>query len=72
MRGTFIVLSATGRREFAPSATEALGLFRDYMKFRRPKVRIEDERGNPVSFFQLKVLAESEAEMASPSPRKPT
>ena len=56
-----MVLSATGRREFAPSATEALGLFRDYMKFRRPKVRIEDERGNPVTFFQLKALAESES-----------
>ena len=56
-----MVLSGTGRREFAPSATEALGLFRDYMKFRRPKVRIEDERGNPVSFFQLKELAESES-----------
>ena len=59
MRKTFTVLSGTGRREFAPSATEALRLFREFMKFRRPSVRIEDERGNPVTFFQLKALAES-------------
>lgn len=61
MRKTFTVLSGTGRREFASSATEALCLFREFTKFRRPNVRIEDERRNPVTFFQLKALAESES-----------
>jgi hypothetical protein len=64
MRKTFVVLSGTGirdMREWAPSATEALRLARAYMQLRRPGVRIEDERGNPVSFFQLKDAAELEA-----------
>jgi hypothetical protein len=30
------------------------------MKLRRPSVRIEDERGNPISFVQLKDMAERE------------
>jgi hypothetical protein len=30
------------------------------MKLRRPGVRVEDERGNPVSFFQLKEMAAAE------------
>ena len=58
-----IVLSGTGirdTRELAPSATEALRLVRNHMKMRRPAVRVEDERGNPVSFFQLKEMANSE------------
>jgi hypothetical protein len=57
MRKPLIVLSGTGIRNFrewAPPATEALRLVRDHMKLRRPGVRVEDERGNPVSFFQLK------------------
>ena len=56
----FLVLSGTGirdTREWVPSATEALRLVRTYMKLRRPSVRIEDERGNPVSFFELKEMA---------------
>jgi hypothetical protein len=56
MKG-FIVLSGTGIkdiREWVPSATTALQLASAHMKLRRPGVRIEDERGNPVSFFQLK------------------
>jgi hypothetical protein len=48
-------------RELAPSATIALRLVRNHMKLRRPDVRIEDERRNPVSFFQLKEMAELEA-----------
>jgi len=59
-----IVLTGTGireAREWAPSASEALRLVRDHMKMRRPAVRIEDERGNPVSFFHLKEMAELEA-----------
>ena len=64
-------------REWVPSATEALHLVRGqhprminkvmctidqaHMKLRRPSVRIVDERGNPVSFFQLKDAAELEA-----------
>jgi hypothetical protein len=58
-----IVLTGRGirdTREWAPSATMALRLVRDHMKLRRPTVRIEDERGNPVSFFQLKEMAELE------------
>ena len=64
MRKTFVVLSGTGIRntcEWVPTATEALRLVRDHMNLRRPGVRIEDERGNPVTFFQLKALAESES-----------
>ena len=45
------------RREWTPSASEALRLVREHIKLRRPGVRIEDERGNPVTFFQLKALA---------------
>jgi uncharacterized protein YnzC (UPF0291/DUF896 family) len=63
MLKAFIVLSGTTtgiRRERAPSATEALRMFRDHMKFRRPGVRVTDERGNPVTFFELKALAEQE------------
>ena len=59
----FVVLSGTRIRifrEVEPSATQALRLVRDHMKMRRPNVRIEDERGNPVSFFQLKEMAETE------------
>jgi hypothetical protein len=59
-----IVLTGTGIRnvrELAPSASEALRLVRNHMKVRRPAVRVEDERGNPVSFFQLKEMAELEA-----------
>jgi hypothetical protein len=60
----FIVLTGTGikdTREWAPSATTALQLVRAHMKLRRPGVRIEDERGNPISFFQLKDMAEVES-----------
>jgi hypothetical protein len=54
MRNALIVLTGTGlrdTRDWAPSATEALCLVREHMKSRRPAVRIEDECGNPVSFF---------------------
>jgi hypothetical protein len=50
----FVVLSGTGirdTREWVPSATDALRLVRSHMKLRRPGVRIQDERGNAVSFF---------------------
>lgn len=59
----FIVLTGTGikdAREWAPSASAALRLIREHVKLRRPGVRVEDERGNPVSFFQLKDMAASE------------
>ena len=61
---SFVVLTGTGikdTREWAPSATTALQLVRNHMKLRRPSVRIEDERGNSVSFFQLKDMAELES-----------
>ena len=64
MSKSFIVISGTGirdRREWVFSATEALRLVLDHMKFRRPAVRVEDERGNAVTFFQLKAFAESES-----------
>jgi hypothetical protein len=60
MPKSFVVLSGTGirdTREWVPSATEALRLVLRHMKLRRPGVRIEDERGNPVTFFQLKEMA---------------
>jgi hypothetical protein len=60
----FVVLSGTGikdTREWVPTANDALRLVRTYMTLRRPAVRIEDERGNPVSFFQLKEMAELES-----------
>jgi hypothetical protein len=64
MRKPLVVLSGTRIRTFlerVPSATEALHLVRDHIRLRRPGVRVEDERGNPVSFFQLKEMAELEA-----------
>jgi hypothetical protein len=64
MRKTFVVLSGTGirdTRKWVPSATDALRLVRAHMKLRRPGVRIQDERGNPVSLAQLKETAELEA-----------
>jgi hypothetical protein len=39
------------------------------MKQRRPGVRIEDERGNPVSFFQLKDMADLESRKKNASRR---
>jgi hypothetical protein len=63
MRKSFIVLSGTRVKEFrewTPSANDALDLVRSLMKQRRPGVRIEDKHGNPVSFFDLKTIAESE------------
>ena len=56
----FIILTGTGirdTREWVQSATEALRLVKTHMKLRRPGVRIEDEHGNPVSFFELKEMA---------------
>jgi hypothetical protein len=64
MNKSFIVFSGTRIRnmsETLPSASEALRVVRAHMQLRRPNVRIEDERGNPVSFFQLKEAAELEA-----------
>jgi hypothetical protein len=63
MRRSFIVSSGTSiavRRERAPSATEALRLVLDHMRLRRPGVKIEDDRGKPVTFYELKALAASE------------
>jgi hypothetical protein len=63
MRKSFAVLTGTAlkdTREWVPSATEALRLVRSHTKLRRPAVRVEDERGNPVSFFQLKEMAAGE------------
>jgi len=58
----FVVLSGTGirdTREWVPTATAAFQLVRTHMKLRRPGVRIEDDHhGNPVSFFNLKEMAE--------------
>jgi hypothetical protein len=59
-----IVLSGSSLRtfrEWKPSATEAPRLARALMKLRRPGVKIEDERENPISFFQLKDMIELEA-----------
>jgi hypothetical protein len=60
MPESFIVIAGRSRRELALSATDALRLVRDHMKLRRLGVRIEDWRGNPVTVFQLKALAEDE------------
>jgi hypothetical protein len=63
MLRSFVVVSGTNigvRREWAVSATEALQLVLDHRRLRRQGVRIEDRRGNPVAFFQLKALAEAE------------
>jgi hypothetical protein len=63
MPRSFIVVSGTNigvRREWALSATDALQLVLDHMRMRRRGVRNEDRRGNPVTFFQLKSLAEDE------------
>jgi len=63
-----VVLSETGiadNCEWANSATEAIELVRHLMKLRRPAVRIEVERGNPVSFFHLKDEPEQDAKAAT-------
>ena len=63
MRKAFVVLTGKGTadmRERVSSATEALRLVLAHMKLRRPGVRIEDEDGCPISFFQLKEMAEGE------------
>jgi hypothetical protein len=65
------VLSGTGikdTREWAPSANDALRMVRTLMKLRRPSVRIEDERGNPISFFELKELAGRESRKKNAKP----
>jgi hypothetical protein len=59
MGKSFVVFTGTGIkdiREWVPSASDALRLVRVHMKLRRPGVRIEDERGHPVSLFELKEL----------------
>jgi hypothetical protein len=69
MRMALIVLTGTGirdTREWPPSAADALRLIREHMKVRRPAVRVEDERGNPISFFQLKEMAEREGQRQEP------
>jgi hypothetical protein len=63
MRRRFVVLSGIGgadRREWVNSAAEALERVRRFEQLRRPNVRIEDVRGNPVSFFELKDEAAAE------------
>jgi hypothetical protein len=63
MATPLIVLSGTSVKNFrdwTPSATEALRLVRELMKLRRPGVTVEDERGNSVSFFQLREMVELE------------
>jgi hypothetical protein len=60
----FVVVSGTAvkeTREWARFAAAALELVRAHMELRRPGVRIEDDRGNPISFFQLKDMAELES-----------
>jgi hypothetical protein len=64
MPRSFTVVSGTNigvKREWAVSATDALQLVLDYKRLRRPGIRIEDRRGNRVTFFQLKSLAEAES-----------
>ena len=59
----FAIFSGTGIayfRETANSATEALERVRHLMKLRRTGVRVENELGHDVSFFQLKDAAASE------------
>jgi hypothetical protein len=59
----FLILSGTGVLEFretAHSAREALERVRHLMKLRRPGVRIENELGRDITFFQLKDAAASE------------
>ena len=61
MGKSFVVVTGTGVkdfREWVPSAAEALRQVRACVELRRPGVRIEDERGNPVSLFELKEMAE--------------
>jgi hypothetical protein len=65
MTTPFVVVSGTAygglRREWALSATDALRLVFEHMKLRRPGVLAEDRRGNPISYFELKALAEDES-----------
>ena len=65
MPESFIVIAGTSRRELALSATDALRVVLEHMKLRRLGVRIEDKRGNPVTFFELKALAEAERDASA-------
>jgi hypothetical protein len=72
MQKRFIILSGTGiaeRRERVHSATAAMELVLQLMSLRRPGVTIEDESGNPVSFFQLKAEAAAETRKENPARR---
>jgi len=62
MRRLLVVCLGTGIREIrelAPNATEALRLILG-QKLRLPGVRVEDEYGKPVCFFELKEMARRE------------
>ena len=64
----FVVLSGTGiaeRRDGPSLARDALERVRELMRLRRPGVRIEDERGNPISFLALKDVAEADSRKGS-------
>jgi hypothetical protein len=41
-------------------------------ELRRPAVRIEDERGNPISFFHLKEMLNEKVKGKSPAPSSQT
>jgi hypothetical protein len=65
MQKRFVISSGASiavRRETVGSASKALELVREYMRLRRPGVRVEEaEGGGELTFFQLKELAESES-----------
>ena len=70
MREKFVISSGTSiaeRRAVVNGATEALEWVMHLMKLRRPGVRIEDEDGNPISFFQLKDIAATESQKENAS-----
>ena len=56
----FVIWSGTNiqpKGAGATSATEATRLVSEFMRLRRPNVRIETADGEPLSYFQLRELA---------------
>jgi hypothetical protein len=56
----FVIWSGTSiqpRSEEVTSATEAVRRVLEFLRVRRPNIRIETADGDPLSYFQLRELA---------------
>ena len=70
----FVILSGTNiypRRETVRSATKALELVREHMRFRRPNLIVETGDRERLLLFQLERLAQSEMHAEALTPAAP-